>query len=368
MISILLVQYFRIFVSLTLVAGISCSCSENYAIVIDAGSTGSRCFLFKVSFDAQGRRDIASKKVRKIYPGLSTYVDHPSDALDYIAPLLIEAKRSIPNSCYNATTVVIKGTAGMRLIPKETQEAIWLNLYTGLPQVDGVPFAVDRENLGTINGHDEAYYAVLASNYIEGTIDGDLNPIDETKLVGALDMGGGSTQLIFYTHTGGKEKVKDEHFWSHSWLNFGVERIKDRTFEYLVSKYIDSAETSDQVAVIIERFDRHGHKLAPGSTANDYVEVKHLEISNPCGFFGQREIIDDRTVLVGSGDGQTCQKLIEQVIWSNAADKSCVAGSACPIDNIVHPNVNQHQFYAMSVYFFAFDCLQTLGEEKIPNW
>lgn len=53
-----------------------------------------------------------------------------------------------------------------------------------------LPFAVDREGLGTISGDMEAFYAVLSANYLEGRIDARLHPTGhEAGELGALDMG-----------------------------------------------------------------------------------------------------------------------------------------------------------------------------------
>jgi Golgi nucleoside diphosphatase len=149
-------------------------CFENYAIVIDAGSTGSRAFVFRIIIDKNGKKTVTSTKVGKIHPGLSSFVSHPNDAVNYISPLLVDATALIPKSCYKATKVFIKGTAGMRLLTEEEQETIWTSLANGLHKSKSIPFTINRKSFGTINGNLEAFYAVLSSNHIAGTIDGDL--------------------------------------------------------------------------------------------------------------------------------------------------------------------------------------------------
>lgn len=73
----------------------------------------------------------------------------------------------------------IKGTAGMRLLDENQQEYIWTSLYEGLPLYEtagkkAIPFPILQQNLGIISGHSEAFYAVLSSNFIEGSIDSNL--------------------------------------------------------------------------------------------------------------------------------------------------------------------------------------------------
>ena len=40
----------------------------------------------------------------------------------------------------------------------------------------------------------------------------------------------------------------------------------------------------------------------------------------------------------------------------------------CAIDDIYHPSVQGHKFYAMSVYYYALDCVRQLGPEPLPHW
>ena len=75
-----------------------------------------------------------------------------------------------------------------RLIPEEQQKAIWDALIKGLVNDETIPFHIAPEDFGTIDGYYEAYYAVLASNYIAGRIDGHLRRVKGKNMVGAMDM------------------------------------------------------------------------------------------------------------------------------------------------------------------------------------
>ena len=147
-----------------------------YAVVIDAGSTGSRSFVLNITMqpNVAYSRHLTSITREKVRPGLSSFSDRPLDAVEYIAPLLVDAATVIPEQYHSSTQVFIKGTAGMRLLDANKQKDIWDAIYHGLNSKETIPFRIEYDNLGTINGHQEAYYAVLSSNYIEGSINGDL--------------------------------------------------------------------------------------------------------------------------------------------------------------------------------------------------
>ena len=99
---------------LVLVASLASALAQNYAVVVDAGSTGSRAFIYEFRHDANGGRHISALHVQKVMPGLSSFGEHPQDAVAYLAPLLHNAASVIDPSHHNQTKVYIKATAGMR--------------------------------------------------------------------------------------------------------------------------------------------------------------------------------------------------------------------------------------------------------------
>jgi hypothetical protein len=38
------------------------------------------------------------------------------------------------------------------------------------------------------------------------------------------------------------------------------------------------------------------------------------------------------------------------------------------VDSVSLPVTQGHDFYAMSVYYYAFDCIRHLGDETLPMW
>jgi hypothetical protein len=67
----------------------------------------------------------------------------------------------------------------MRLLPEEHQQFIWDHLFDELTR-SSFPFLLNKENLRTIDGKSEAYYAVIATNFIAGRIGVDLMFVTST--------------------------------------------------------------------------------------------------------------------------------------------------------------------------------------------
>jgi hypothetical protein len=94
-----------------------------YAIVVDAGSGGSRMFFYQMH--GAGRNLTVSALTRfSVEPGLSAFVGRPEAAAGYLAPLFNHALAEIPPEQHEDTPVFIKSTAGMRLVPEHEQAQV----------------------------------------------------------------------------------------------------------------------------------------------------------------------------------------------------------------------------------------------------
>ena len=106
---------------------------HNYAVVIDAGSSGSRVLIYhwpKHDGDASHLLKIdqlfekGAPLVKKVEPGLSSFADSPHKAYAHLKPLLDFARNHIPVGKEESTLLYVLATAGMRLIPLNDQQLI----------------------------------------------------------------------------------------------------------------------------------------------------------------------------------------------------------------------------------------------------
>ncbi|XP_067366926.1 ectonucleoside triphosphate diphosphohydrolase 6 isoform X2 [Channa argus] len=163
--------------------------SYQYGIMFDAGSTGTRIHIFKFQIENKESPKLAHETFRAIKPGLSAYADDPEKCTSGIMELLEVAKSSIPSYLWNATPVVLKATAGLRLLPGEKANHL-------LDQVRMVflesPFLFRDASVSIMEGTDEGISAWITVNFLTGGLHSTNLPT-----VGILDLGGGSTQITF---------------------------------------------------------------------------------------------------------------------------------------------------------------------------
>jgi len=170
------------------------SAASHYAI-IDAGSSGSRLFLYETDVDAQGNLTVNSIPLanNNVSPGISTLVTQPEEAVGaYIEPLLILLDDTIkvlgiPQSDVNFSLIA---TAGMRvespLLQQRVYEAVQAAAKAMLPGMN-IQYTL------TLQGRYEGAFQWLCVNYLKGNF----SPQAET--VGVLETGGGSFQLTYET-------------------------------------------------------------------------------------------------------------------------------------------------------------------------
>ena len=159
-----------------------------FAIVIDAGSTGSRIHILKF-LDVEGELELEFDEFDQLKPGLSSYADKPKDAASSLKPLLDKALATVPKSVQKSTPIMVGATAGLRLLPDGKADIILDHVKDYLGKY---PFSFSKEDVKILSGQDEGAFSWLTLNYLLGNLG---KPYDQT--VAAIDLGGGSVQQAF---------------------------------------------------------------------------------------------------------------------------------------------------------------------------
>lgn len=161
-----------------------------HAVVIDAGSTGSRvlAFTFHEAY-LDGHLILDKELFEYTKPGISVFADKPEKAAASISSLLEKAKKEIPKEYWGKTPLVLRATAGLRLLPQEKAENL-LNSIRGL--FKKTPFLTNDDSVAIMDGTDEGIFSWFTVNFLLERISG-----NAARTVAALDLGGGSTQVTF---------------------------------------------------------------------------------------------------------------------------------------------------------------------------
>lgn len=208
---------------------------RQYAVVIDAGSTGSRVLAYEFHKSYLDGRLVLDKEIfREVKPGLSSFVDNPTDGANKIALLLDEAKAFIPKHLWSNTPLVLKATAGLRLLDQTKADNL-LNSVRDLFQHSG--FLLVDNHVEIMDGTDEGIFSWFTVNFLLGRL-------NTGSTVAALDLGGGSTQVTFapkdprqnpnfesFTHRVPVGSGEIEVF-TNSYLNLGLMAVRHAVFTH----------------------------------------------------------------------------------------------------------------------------------------
>ena len=164
-----------------------------YAVIFDAGSTGTRVHIYawRLNDNASPTVTTAPGWSEKVSPGISSFFpDNAAGAGESILPLLATAERVVPALERARCIVMLRATAGMRLIPRRAQAAIYDSLHNTVITRSG--FRPARADFATLSGSEEGIFGWLATNHL--LVSAGLLSASRLGAVGAIDLGGGSTQ------------------------------------------------------------------------------------------------------------------------------------------------------------------------------
>lgn len=354
--------------------------------ILDGGSTGSRLHVFEFVEDEDEndvecvRRGSSRANIPlSAFGRLESEIEegHPSPlnstyVAEHLLPLFEYAASVIPPEYYPYTPVKYQATAGMRLLPDSEQEAVYDALFQGLMESESFVFrGLERGDIATLSGELEGFYGAVAANYLQGIVDaqlrfvsGDTHEEDAQHHgpVGALDMGGSSTQIVFLPDAQRKEERQEkqdrcvnedmskescaspssspsqlngDHFFSTSYLSYGVDQFRERMWTTLVEERLRKDQEE------------------PESCASQIVE-------NPCANKGY-QVDWMNFILVGTGDTDECIRQTQRLIPHAEVPHENHEDVRNQVGGVEHPPI-KGKFLAMSLYFFSLDSLRVFSE------
>ncbi|XBW37862.1 hypothetical protein QEN19_003437 [Hanseniaspora menglaensis] len=327
------------------------SCETVHVIVIDAGSSGSRVHIYDFNKCSGNKKpELLKEHFKMLKPGLSSFKTNFVGAAESLDPLLEFAKEVIPTEKQACSPVVVKATAGLRMLGESESKAI-LDYVT--EYINGQwPFRLIDENPVSIMGGDqEGVFAWITTNFLLGNIG---NGENLGKTAAIFDLGGGSTQIVFEPLLEDNKLVENEYkydlsfgakeqyeLYQYSHLGYGLNEGRNKIYNTIIeNSIVNGIITKSNLLQGTISKALENPCLAPESTLED-VKVK-LE--------------DGTSVLVNFKNSNAketflaCRAVTEQVLKK---DTACTT-QPCSFNGIHQPSLVKEFKDTSDLYVFSF--------------
>lgn len=138
--------------------------ATTYALMIDAGSTGSRLHLYTFSHCDPTPGALPKLEDEGFYttkPGLSSYAGRPEEAAESLRSLMQHAvgAEGVPEKERSCTPIAVKATAGLRLLGERESNEILQEVERWL--TNEWPFTVVEDGVTIMDGRDEGTFTFI---------------------------------------------------------------------------------------------------------------------------------------------------------------------------------------------------------------
>ncbi|CAG8504338.1 7538_t:CDS:2 [Paraglomus occultum] len=317
-----------------------------YALMIDAGSTGSRIHVYRFNY-CNNSPQLEDEVFHHVEPGLSSYDDKPEAAAESLDVLMAVALKHVPAQLHSCTPVAVKATAGLRLLGSKKSLRILNAVRKRLESRYPFPI-IANEGVAIMDGRDEGVYAWITVNYLLQRI----GSAHKQPTAAIFDLGGGSTQIVFEPDSAEDSAVAPgEHryelqygghtyvLYQHSYLDYGLMSARKRIKEFMIKMWYNIKSKKGSTGVKAEELDETTpHPCLP----KNYTEELPLKDILPSS--------DDVATIVGTGAGHAqCRAVTEHLFDKN---KECSL-SPCAFDGVYQPSLRE-TFSVNDIYAFSY--------------
>uniref|UniRef100_A0A8D2IVG9 Ectonucleoside triphosphate diphosphohydrolase 2 n=2 Tax=Varanus komodoensis TaxID=61221 RepID=A0A8D2IVG9_VARKO len=284
--------------------------------------------------------------------GISSYAADPPKAGQSLKACLDQALRDVPVARHMGTPLYLGATAGMRLLNLTDPQASDRVLEAVAAMLQLYPFSFRGARI--LSGEEEGVFGWVTANYLlenfikYGWVGRWIRPKKST--LGAMDLGGASTQITFETgqeiesHPANQVVLslygQQYKVYTHSFLCYG----RDQVLKRLLSKVLKAER---HALMLSNPCWPRGYKS--NFTLGSVYDSPCTVAEKPTSYFPRAMV-----TMAGSGDAALCRRHVESLFQFTDCPYS-----RCSFDKVFQPSV-QGRFIAFSAFFYTVDFIQSV--------
>ncbi|XP_074464663.1 ectonucleoside triphosphate diphosphohydrolase 8-like [Larus michahellis] len=332
---------------------------NKYGLVFDAGSTHTALYIYRWPADKENGTGIISQVAACTVsgPGISSYADNPAEAGASLKPCLETAMQIVPAEQQRETPTYLGATAGMRLLREQNStkaEQVFAEVAKAIGE-----YPVDFRGARILTGNEEGSLGWITVNYLLETLvkfsfAEEWEHPQTTEVLGALDLGGASTQITFQPGVTIEDKNTSVLFrlygtnyslYTHSYLCYGQTQALKR----LLAALHQGSPSTPQIS----------HPCYPKGYRENVTTADLY--STPCvrapSTPGPAQVL----TVTGTGNPAECRTAIQKLF-----NFSCGANRTCGFNGVYQPPV-RGQFFAFSGLYHNLHFLNLTGGQSLSS-
>lgn len=349
---------------------------NDYSIVFDSGSSGSRMYIYQWTAGYSAAKGDPLRIVQNLScntnDGGLNQIKNRQDLEKKFSTCISKAKDIIPVKRQSRAYIFLAATAGMRLLDSQNKTASDQIFNYVRDYFSSLGFLYKNSSqVRLLSGSEEGINAFISANYFENNF-AIMKHRKKTK--GILDLGGASTQISYVPSDDNNNRDPQYYtkiriygltysVYSHSFLCWGINEISllYKTLlineqHYPQSNLIDGASCYPQGSQIqLDVQQIVGSPCANGRIFN-YTYNFTADLN--------RLVTSRNLTFKGSSNEQQCKEQVQMLL---PRDKCPYGVNKCSFDGALQPTLNQSDFLGFSNYFYALANTAKLYQLKLPQ-
>uniref|UniRef100_A0A672U8B7 Ectonucleoside triphosphate diphosphohydrolase 8 n=1 Tax=Strigops habroptila TaxID=2489341 RepID=A0A672U8B7_STRHB len=338
-----------------------CPLCPQYGLVFDAGSTHTALYVYRWPAGKENGTGIVSQveACTAAGPGISSYADDPAGAGASLKPCLDKAMEIIPAEQQRETPTYLGATAGMRLL-REQNSTKAQQVFAEVAKAIG-EYPVEFRGAQVLTGNEEGSFGWISVNYLLETLVkvwawavGTWTHPPAEDVVGALDLGGASTQITFLpgttiedSSTGALLRLYGTNYsiYTHSYLCYG----QKQALKMLTASLHQASPSTEQIS----------HPCYPRGYEENITTAELYD--SPCVRAPSTPSAAQLLRVTGTGEPAACSAAVQELF-----NLSCGANSTCGFNGVYQPPV-RGQFFAFSGLYHSLHFLNLTGGQPLSS-